>query len=434
MCFKIIRYLAIIISFGACFAFIPELSFATTYGIKDSKGGFTPKVSVEMGKKEVLIMKVDPHEKFKSFALILNRKSPALIRNINLVNIEWIASDNRPTKPVPFAGPTYDPNKLKFEEAVTRSIGLKLVDKSARNLFSGKNFSDLFSMYVDQQLLVPQEGPSESDNAVKMGSGRDISINIDKTSITFNDNNIKKGEIINIDNRSGLDQTLGVEIPEKDLLYSQIVRKPEQTKVPREIWDKFKVTADSGVFVVLIPDPDLARLSNLNGKQIQVKIYQGDKVRETIKIPIKTSVGETGTSPVSSKSSAVQEQDLKAAAKTPGSTSSALEPQKIEAAGTSSQKTTQSREQESKTGWSIVGIWIFQIFNLVALIGVILYGAFFLMPKVQVIEARLSKNEMFLHGAREAIREELDKTKEEILRECGVPGASSELEKDKDLP
>ncbi len=46
----------------------------------------------------------------------------------------------------------------------------------------------------------------------------------------------------------------------------------------------------------------------------------------------------------------------------------------------------------------------------------------------------MSKNEMFLHGAREAIREELDKTKEEILRECGVPGASSELEKDKDLP
>jgi hypothetical protein len=32
----------------------------------------------------------------------------------------------------------------------------------------------------------------------------------------------------------------------------------------------------------------------------------------------------------------------------------------------------------------------------------------------------MSKNEMFLLGAREAIREELDKTKEDVLRQCGA--------------
>ncbi|MDA8407751.1 MAG: hypothetical protein M0T73_12970 [Deltaproteobacteria bacterium] len=411
----------------ACFAFIPALGFATLYGIKDSKGVFVPKVSVEMGKKEILITKVDPHEKFKSFALILNRKSPALIRNIGSVNIEWIASDNRPTKPVPFAGATYDPNKLKFEESVTRSIGMKLVDKSARNLFTGKQFSDLFSMFLDQQPLVAKEGATESEGAVKLGAGRDISINVDKTSITFNENNIKKGEIINIDNRSGLDQTLGVEIPEKDLLYTQIVRKPEQTKVPREIWGKFKVTADSGIFVVLIPDPDPARLANLNGKEVVVRIYQGDKVRESIRVPIKTVTESIAAGSGHGASTSVHEQDLKPLAKpTAPSSSQVTEAQQVPAPAASMEKAGPSRELENRGATTAVGIWILQIFNLVALIALALYGAFFVLPKVQVLEARMSKSEMFLHGAREAIREELDKTKEEILNECKTENPPNE--------
>jgi len=426
---KLHRHLVAIMLIGACYAFAPNSSFATIYGAKDAKGVFTPKVSVEVGKKEISIIKVDPHEKFKSFALILNRKSPALIRNISSVNIEWIASDNRPTKPIPFAGPTYDPNKLKFEEAVTRSIGMKLVDKSARNLFAGKQFSDLFSMYVDQQPLVPQEGAADSDSAIKLGAGRDISINVDKTSITFNENNIKKGEIINVDNRSGLDQTLGVEIPEKDLLYTQIVRKPEQTKVPREIWDKFKVTADSGFFVVLIPDPDPVRLSGLNGKEVLIKIYQGDKIRETIKIPIKTTTGEPGSSLGSGTSSSVHERDLKPSAKTTGAlVSPTAESPRAYTTTTPTERGSAAQDIETKGGWTVVGIWILQIFNLIALIALALYGAFFVLPRVQVLEARMSKNEMFLHGAREAIREELDKTKEEILRECGVEIPPNESE------
>ncbi|MGC8658671.1 MAG: hypothetical protein ACP5U1_06320 [Desulfomonilaceae bacterium] len=411
--------LALIGLVGVCVTLIPEFSFATEYGLKDSKGAFVPKVSVSVGKKEIVIKKVDPREKFKSFALTLNRKNPALIRNISSVNIEWIASDNRPTKPVPFAGSSYDPNKLKLEEPVTRSIGLKLVDKGARNLFAGKQFSDLFTMYLDQQPLIPKEGSAEPDSSIKMGAGRDISINVDKTSITFNENNIKKGEIVNIDNRSGLDQIIGVDIPEKDLLYTQIVRKPEQTKVPREIWDKFKITADSGIFVVLIPDPDPAKLAALNGKQLLIKMYQGDKVRQTIKVPIKTSGAPSETSTTST----VEEQDLKAASKPSGlpraETSEALSVSKPQSHPSTGQAIP-SKETFKGGGQIGAGIWIIQIFNLVALIAVALYGAFYVLPRVQVLEARISKNEMFLHGAREAIRDELDKTKEEILRECGV--------------
>lgn len=414
---------------SAWFTLTPDISFATVYGIKDLKGVFTPKVSVDVGKKEILITKIDPHEKFKSFSLILNRKNPGLIRNINSVNIEWIASDNRPTKPVPFAGPTYDPNKLKFEEAVTRSIGMKLVDKSSRNLFAGKHFSDLFSMYLDQQLLAAKEGSKEPDAAIKMGAGRDISINVDKTAITFNESNIKKGEIINVDNRSGLDQMLGIEIPEKDLLYTQIVRKPEQTKVPREIWNKFKVAADSGVFVVLIPDPDSARLASLNGKEVVVKIYQGDKVRESIKIPIKTNEGMAGLGVGSLSPPAVHEQEFSRTPKTSApSIGETTETPPVHTGNTTPENVSSSKGKQKKEGWSLVGMWILQIFSLIALIGLALYGAFFLLPRVQVLESRMSKSEIFIHGAREAIREELDKTKEEILRECGVDSPPKESE------
>ena len=78
----------------------------------------------------------------------------------------------------------------------------------------------------------------------------------------------------------------------------------------------------------------------------------------------------------------------------------------------------------------MMGIWILQIFNLIALIVLALYGAFFVLPKVQVLEARISKSEMFLHGVREAIREELDKTKEEILNECKAENPPNESQQD----
>jgi hypothetical protein len=63
-------------------------------------------------------------------------------------------------------------------------------------------------------------------------------------------------------------------------------------------------------------------------------------------------------------------------------------------------------------------VWIFQFFNLVLLAALAGYAIFFLLPKIQVLEDRLAKNEMFLHGSREAIREELEEIKAEILGQC----------------
>jgi hypothetical protein len=48
------------------------------------------------------------------------------------------------------------------------------------------------------------------------------------------------------------------------------------------------------------------------------------------------------------------------------------------------------------------------------------YGIFFMLPKIQVLEDRLAKSEMFIHGSREAIREELDEIKREILQQCRI--------------
>ena len=56
--------------------------------------------------------------------------------------------------------------------------------------------------------------------------------------------------------------------------------------------------------------------------------------------------------------------------------------------------------------------------NLVLVLGLGVYGVLFLLPRLQVLDDRLVRNEMFIHGSREAIREELEQIKEEILRQC----------------
>ena len=70
-------------------------------------------------------------------------------------------------------------------------------------------------------------------------------------------------------------------------------------------------------------------------------------------------------------------------------------------------------------------MWALQIFNLALLVALGVYGIFFMLPKMQVLEDRLAKNEMFIHGSREAIREEIEEMREDILRECR-PESSSE--------
>ena len=52
------------------------------------------------------------------------------------------------------------------------------------------------------------------------------------------------------------------------------------------------------------------------------------------------------------------------------------------------------------------------------------FRLFFMLPKIQVLQDRLAKTEMFLHGSREAIREELDQLKGEILQQCEKDSSS----------
>ncbi len=246
-----------------------------------------------------------------------------------------------------------------------------------------------------------------------------MSINVDKTVIAFNENNFKKGEILNVDNRSGSDQVIGVELPEKGLLYDQVIRKPEQTKIPRENWDKFTLASDSGIFIVLIPEDDPAQLSQLDGKEIVIKVFQGNKIKETRKIPIKTSADLRGAGKSSGvPGEPVQPEEPSQQSKLEAESSRAAEP--VEASAPPARRETASSGETAQANRRLGGLWlwIIEIFNLVLLAGLAVYAIFFMLPKIQVLEDRLAKNEMFIHGSREAIREELDQIKAEILRQC----------------
>jgi len=203
-----------------------------TYGIKDPSGNFQPKVIVNLGNNEIIIKKTNPQDKFRSISLTLNPKNSALIRNVGMLNVEWVNVNGKPGKVMPFSGPRYDAGTRKFEDSMGKSVEFRLLDKSNRNLFAGKTISDLFEIRIDDQPVLSSESVLDRDRTVQMGTGRDVSINVDKTSVVFNENNLKKGEILNVDNRSGLNQVLGIEFPERGLLYHQIIRKPEQTKIP----------------------------------------------------------------------------------------------------------------------------------------------------------------------------------------------------------
>lgn len=411
--------LTILLSAFLCFMFADPV-YSAIYGIKDAQGNFLPKVTVSLGKKEVVISKIDPEEKFKSFALLMNSKNTNLLKNLSQISVEWLNAENKGGKPSPFISPSYDSSKMRFEEPMTRSVTLKLIDKSGKNLLAAKNASDLFTIQIDNNSLTQSQSGPEADSPIKFGSGRDVSLNLDKTHIQFDESNIKKGEIINLDNRSGLDQIVGIELPEKSLLYYQIVRKPEQTKVPRENWGRFTIGSDSGIFIVLIPESDPAHLAALDGKEVLIRVYQGDKIRETLKVPIRTS-GDSGSSNLEPASSGIQVRDI-----TSSKPSSKVDRQPSRDSETlpvasDSRSASASTTKDASSFWNSTMPWILLVFSLVASIGILGYGAFFLLPKIQVLEDRLAKSEMFIHGSREAIREELDMIKDEVSRHTDRP-------------
>lgn len=404
---------------AAAFLLIPLAALCETYGIKNDKGEFIPKLAVTVGDKEITLKKTDPKEEFKSISLTVNRKNRNLVRNVGLLNIQWINRQNQAGKPLPFSGPRYNPETLVFQDSMGKSLALKIIDKSPRDLFTGKDFADLFTIHIDDRLCVSSESYYEKDRTVKMGAGRDLSIDLDKTSVVFNEDNFKKGEIINVDNRSSYSQTLGIALPQKGLLYSQIIRKPEQTKIPKENWERFTLEPDSGVFIVLIPEPDPARLAALDGAEITVKVWDGNKVRETRKIPIRTSSELRSAEKDSARpSESAPEPEKKAPLRaepssvrpTPESEST---PAPARQGSAASEKVTTSAPV-----YGLISLWVLQVFSLVMLVALAIYGIFFMLPKIQVLEDRLAKNEVFIHGSREAIREELEEIKEDILRQC----------------
>jgi len=393
---------------------LPDRARCETYGFRNAQGKFVPKVSVTVGTKEIVIRKVKPAEKFNSIAFILNQKNVGLTRNVNMLNLEWIDAANKPGKPIPFTGPLYDAATLTYKDAMAKSAAVKIIDKSPRSHFSGKSLPDLLTIQIDDRTLVlASETREDREPPVPSRTGPEA-ITLDRNSVLFNKNNYKAGEILNVDNRSGVDQVLGVEIPQKGMLYSQIIGNPEQNKIPRENWERFPVPAGSGIFIVLIPEPDdPALLAQLDGQEIAIKVYQDGKVRQTYKVPIKISqelrmageIGRGDETPESRPGQPLPETSRRSTEPETGFTPEARQ-------GPPQPQAGPARRETSIWLWGLIFV------NLALLLAVAGYGIFFILPKIQVLEDRLAKNEMFIHSSREAIREELDHIKQEILGQC----------------
>jgi hypothetical protein len=405
----------------------PASSAAQVYGIEGVDGKFVPKIRVRIAEKEIVISKVKPKEKFSSISLALNKKNRALLRNVGLLDIQWIDTESRPGKPLNFAARNYNPRTGVFRDTMTKSAALKIIDKTARDLFADKDLSDLLTIHIEGKLCVPHDSYVARQAPDKLTPQTDLSIHVDKSSITFDQSNLKTGEMVNVDNRSGYPLMVGIELPEKGLLYYQIIRKPDQIKVPKESWQRFTIDADSGVFVVLIPESDPAELASLDGKEIVIKVWEGDRIRETRAIPIRTSsdirVGpgdesaEGGFAPPPKEPAARSPRMPESREPAPVTEPS---PERPTSRGVTV-PTDLSGKAESGSG---LWVWAVQVFNFVLLAVLGMYGIFFMLPRIQVLEDRLAKSEMFIHSSREAIREELEEVKEEIIRQCRTEDGS----------
>jgi hypothetical protein len=397
-----------------CLLAYPATGWSETYGIKDASGKFVPKVTVTVEDKEVVIKKVNPDDKFKTIEVRLNAKNQTLIRNVPLLHVQWIQPGDKPNKAMPLSGGKYDATEKVFKDSMGKSIALKILDQTTRNLFKGKDPADLFTISVDNKPLVSSEDFQEKERTVQLGAGRDVSIKVDKTSLLFTEENYKKGEMINVDNRTGRDQTVGITVPKVGLSYSGVVRKPDQKRLPSEEWGRIIVAADAGIFIVLIPDDK--NPASVDGKEISIRIYDRDKVQD-IKIPVKVSpelrrmaeagltVGEAG--------------DDKEAAATTGTDAATVGGEGIQVSTKDQTPKTDTRTRAKPEVISVsLWLWIIPVLSIGLLVVVGGYAIFFILPRIQVLEDRLSKSEMFIHGSREAIREELDEIRKEILQQC----------------
>jgi hypothetical protein len=394
---------------------LPTPGLCATYGVKTADGGFSPKVTVSIDEKEVTISKANPQERFQSILLKINSKYYALARNVGLLDVVWIGETNKPGRPARFAGPKYNSRTMSFKDSMGKSLRLKIIDTSTQKLFSHKEMDDLFKIEVNDEVLV--SGDSFESGKVVTSQGQDVSIYVNKTSVQFNEENVRKGEIINVENRTGRQQVLGVVAPEEGLNYLGIGRLSGQTtnqrKIPRESWGRFTVEPESGIFITIVPNPDQRQLAQLNGKEIRIDVYEGANVRPVRRIPIQVAPELR----LSSGTETGQGDDSTYAQSTTASVP--------RGSGKGPERPTQAPGETG--GTTSIWMWIFQILNLALLVGGASYGIFFVLPKMQVLEDRLAKNEMFIHGSREAIREELEQTKKEIFSKC-LPPPESEME------
>lgn len=421
----ITRTCGIALAIILCLFVLPCRADTETYGVADEANNFIPKIRVTVSDPEILIQKIDPTEKFQSISLTLNNRYRKLMNNVGLLKVQWIAAGNHAGRPLPFSGPRYDPGRRQFQDSMTKSQSLKVIDDTKKHLFKGKSLADILSIQIDGKPVISAESHEEQYRTVRMDRGRDVSIKLDKTQIIFNEENHKHGEILNVDNRSGYDQVIGVTLPEEGLLYSNIIRKPEQSKIEKDKWSRFTLAKDSGIFIVLIPETDPLKLSNLQGKEIEVNVWSGNQVKETIRVPIQVSpelrqpsaanTGRMDDTSGANKSplpdSGYQGPETSGTSEYPESS-----PER-KSAPPSSPKTTAPSPSRSG-GFGSLWLWVAVGVNLVLLLGFAAYGVFYVLPLIQVLEDRLAKSEMFIHGSREAIREELDEIKKDILQQC----------------
>ena len=150
-------------------------------------------------------------------------------------------------------------------------------------------------------------------------------------------------------------------------------------------------------------------------------MFQGNKVRETKKIPIKIASDLRTGKPPRGEIGALEGPERRTESMPPkGHESQEVSPAAQRQPAAEASESTRRSENRAST-W----LWVIQIFNLLLVAGMAAFGIFFMLPKIQVLQDRLAKTEMFIHGNREAIREELEQIKEEILQQ-GQRESSSE--------
>ncbi len=403
----------------------PAKGLCATYGIKDADGTFLKMVTVKVGDKEITISKINPQERFQSISLRINPKNKNLVYGVGLLDIVWIGETGKPGKPARFGGPKYDGKTLSFKDTMDKSTGLKILDKSDKptaKLFANKDMDQLFKIEINGEVCVSAD--SFESGRVVTTQGQDVSIYVSKSSLQFNEENLHKAEMLDVENRTSRPQVLGVTPPGEGLFADfKIVRKRAQTTIPEENWGRFTVDPNDGIFMDVVPNDDPRNLARLNGKEIRINVYEGTNVKEVKKIPIQVALElrlSSGTGGARQQTTDSSESEEPTRASQTGTTG-------LKGSGSSKRPEKSNQPPGSTVGPTGVWIWILQILNMVLLVGGAGYGIFFILPKIQVLEDRLAKNEMFIHGSREAIREELEQTKKEIFSRC-LPPREPEIE------